>query len=126
MKQFYKISKAWVVTWENWSSCLKKNFVGFFHSKTSGATIKRVIEKIFVNTHCLPSEQIAYMLDNSNHPYPAKFGKLNGVPWEGQITCGHSPYLYARQVKNIQVRTDSDGEETLTWDELERPKVISP
>ncbi|MFP6888323.1 MAG: hypothetical protein VCF07_00995, partial [Nitrospinota bacterium] len=57
------------------------------------------------------------------NPYPAEFNKIKGVTWEGQIICGHNPYIYARLVEGLKVETDREGNENLKWNERPPPKL---
>lgn len=42
----------------------------------------------------------------------------NGLPsWEGQITCGHNPWLFARLVYNLQAVGEPDEEAKVIWTE---------
>jgi len=48
-------------------------------------------------------------------PYPAEFLKLEGLPWSGQIHCGHNPWLLARLVDDLEIVRDENGHEKATW-----------
>jgi hypothetical protein len=55
--------------------------------------------------------------------YPAQFGILNNVPWGGEITCGHNPWLLARLVDDLTVEADADGKERATSKERPKPDL---
>lgn len=63
---------------------------------------------------------MAYAKNRTFNPYPAEFERVNGVTWEGQITCGHNPWLFARLVDNLANTGEPDDEATVVW--TERPK----
>ncbi len=52
----------------------------------------------------------------------------NGLAWQGQITCGHNPRLFARLVDNLQTTGGPDEEAKVVWTERPKPdfaKILS-
>jgi len=49
------------------------------------------------------------------------------LPWSGEITCGHNPYLRARLVDDLTVERHEDGKEEVKWKERPKtePKVLN-
>ena len=45
-------------------------------------------------------------------------GVLDGIPWSGEIECGHNPWLYARLVDDLTAEELADGTETVRWKEI--------
>jgi hypothetical protein len=66
---------------------------------------------------------MAWALDKKSNSYPAQFGALDGVPRQGEIICGHNPYLRARLVDDFSVEIEAEGNEKPTWKERPRPDV---
>jgi len=58
-----------------------------------------------------------------SNPYPARFGVLCGVPWQGKIACGHIPWLEARLVTNLRAQNDASGQQVFVWDEHPKPTL---
>ena len=68
------------------------------------------------------SEQIAYVLYKRQNPYPAQFGQTrSGHPWQGEIHCGHNPFLHARLADDLRVERGANGEEKARWKKRTRP-----
>lgn len=64
-------------------------------------------------------EKLNIAIKPSLNPYQATFGSLKGIPWQGEVYCGHNPYLKARIVTNIS--SDSTGK--FTWEEIKTPTI---
>jgi len=64
------------------------------------------------------------------NPYPAKFGTVSVktgqgsalVHWQGEIICGHNPWLSARKARVWSLEDDSEG---VGWEDDERPRGLS-
>jgi hypothetical protein len=111
-------AKAWLVTWEWCGEHAKRDekVAAVFDSRVSPGRIREYVELLYAHETYTLSERIAWCLGNQNrNPYPAEFVKLEGVPWEGEIHCGHNPYLRARLVDELTIRRGKDGKETPTW-----------
>ena len=124
--------KAWLVTWVTANNQhLKSPIAAIFSSRKGSATVKDYVEFLYLTAHFSGDEQLAFLSDPSSNPYPATYGTVRvkdgtgerNVPWEGQIMCGHNPYLYARRVNNLRLGEGSypDGSRQLEWDEIPRP-----
>jgi hypothetical protein len=83
--------------------------------------VREFVEMLYANEFYSIGERIAHAKGCFN-PYPAKRGTLNGVPWDGEIFCGHNPFLYARLVDGLRV--EGEGEGSLMWEERERPRKV--
>ena len=116
--------KAWLVTWE-WCgdhAKVEDNIAAILNSRLSGKRVREIVELLYVNSQYSPGERLRYANGKKFNPYPAQFGTLGRVPKEGEIFCGHNPYLHARRVDDCRV--EGDGvEETLTWKEIPKPSV---
>ena len=114
-----KVGQAWLISWE-WSgdhAKVENPFVALLSYRYSGDTIRKFLERLYVihtSDICL---QIGYARNEKNYPYPAEFVKLNGVPFDGEIICGHNPFLLARRVYDFHCHTDEYGEKRLAWTE---------
>jgi hypothetical protein len=114
---------AWLATWD-WlgnHAKPKRKIAAIINPHWSPDHVREYLELIYVNSYYSLPERIAYAKNRSFNPYPAEFVRVNGVPWQGQITCGHNPSLFARLVDNLAATTETDDEEKLVWTERSRP-----
>ena len=116
---------AWLVTWEHIGEHARPptKVATVLSPRLSGRRVLEIVELLYANAAYEPSERIAIAKSRRENPYPAQFGSLGGVPWGGQIVCGHNPFLEARLVSNLRVETDSSGHEQFVWDERPRPSA---
>ena len=117
---------AWLVTWEWTGNHAKpdRKIAAILNPHWSADRIRQIVEFIYANSCYSISEQIRYAKNRKLNPYPAKYTSIEGVPWEGQITCGHNPSLFARHVDNLAVTGEPDEEGGVIW--TERPKPDFP
>ena len=115
---------AWLITWESVSDHAKPTDVvaAVLNPRLSGRRVLEIVELLYANASYDTSERIAFVKSPQRNPYRAQFGKLHdGVPWEGEIICGHNPWLEARLVSNLRAERDADGLEQFVWEERPRP-----
>ena len=119
-------SKAWLITWEGSKVNKSQQVVNIFDSRISTQRVKDFLENYYIACHYSLFEKATYASNPSRkrNPYPAESAKLNGVPWHGQFTCGHNPFLFARIVKNLIVSIDKKKKEIISWEEM--PKSLLP
>ena len=100
---------AWLVTWEGVGGHVKieEQVAAILNPRRSVDRVKDIVELLYVNASHSYVERINYAKSRKNNPYPAEFGvSHNGVPWTGEVTCGHNPFLEARLVDNLRVEGD--------------------
>jgi len=119
---------AWLVTWEAAGPTAARQIADataalVMNSRVSGERMAQLIELTYVNATYSPSERLSYAKRRGWNPYPAVFDRIDGVPWSGQIFCGHNPYLFGRIVDNLRVEKDSNAKERFQWTERARPVV---
>jgi hypothetical protein len=119
--------KAWLVTWE-WTGDHAKRptkVAEVLDPRFPPERVRRIVELLYAHETYTLAERIAWcLLDKKKNPYPAKFVELEGLPWSGQIHCGHNPFLVARLVDDLVVKTDAQGRETATWKDRHKPSEI--
>ena len=124
---FYKrkLGSAWLVTWEGTSLPKRQieRIVSIFGYRVSSSRILEYVEQIYIDHFYSLHEKMTYARHRTDNPYSAEYAKINGIQWEGRITCGHNPFLLARPVKNLVLHEGADGKEVLTWDEIPIPKL---
>ncbi len=126
-KSKLKKTKAWLVTWEYMftkEENQSKTIVNIFDSRLSAEKIRDFIENFYISTQYSSLEKATFASRRKNNPYPAEFFRYNGIKWQGRITCGHNPHLYARLVKNLTVVINKAGQEIVSWDEVPLPQKI--
>lgn len=113
MKKGYS---AWLVTWE-WvgdHAKVSKPLAEVLDPRMSAKRVREIVEILGQREDSL-AEKVAWRLMKQRAPYPAEFQMIGGVPWEGEIVCGHNPYLRARLVDDLRITVSPDGQETATW-----------
>src|SRR5438309_746800 len=114
--------KVWLVTWE--SACEHAGsdspVAAVFRPQVSAERVRDLVEFIYLSVNLL-SDRLAYTLDPKQNPYPAIYGKLNGSPWRGEITCGANAWLRARLVDDFIIERNEAGVEKAVWKERKRP-----
>jgi hypothetical protein len=120
--------KAWLITWEWVGEHVKvdNEIAAILNSRLSSKKVIEIIELLYMNASYTFSEQLAYVKNKRKNPYPPYYGTLGNIPWLGEIYCGHNPYLYARQVRNLRVQADEIDKEILLWDEIPKPAIKWP
>jgi hypothetical protein len=113
-------SRAWLVTLE--STDKPPQVVSVFKAQRSADFVREYMEQYYIDTCYSVQEKLLYAQSRKNNPYPATFEKLDGIPWQGRITCGHNPFLYGRLVLKLRVMSTPDGE-ALMWEESPIPKL---
>ena len=113
-------SRAWLVTLESMDK--PAIVVSLFKAQRAAEFVRSYMEQHYIDTFYWVQEKLLYAKSRKNNPYPARFEDLNGISWQGRITCGHSPFLYGRLVLNLRVIAGPDGD-TLTWKESPIPPL---
>jgi hypothetical protein len=115
------MAMTWLVTWE-WCGEERKpaeKVAAILDYRLSSDRIQRIVELLYANSHYTLRERLQYAKKRFD-PYPARC-----LDWQGEIECGHNPYLYARIVTHLHVRTSKDGSERLVWRERSRSEIFS-
>lgn len=124
-KGTYKKRKAWLVTWE-WSGEHAKpaeKVVAIFNPRLGAERVRELVELLYIQSGASLDEKLSWAVDRNRNPYPAKFGSLQGAPWQGEIECGHNPWLFARLVDDLWVETGEDGIQEAHWSERPKPDI---
>ncbi|QHK18900.1 hypothetical protein GU243_02975 [Pseudarthrobacter psychrotolerans] len=126
--------RAWLVTWVSATSAQPENpIAAIFGSRIGSDKVKAYMEFLYAAEHFSGEEMLGLLSDPDANPYPASYNKLahhmgdqtDYVPYQGQIVCGHNPYLYGRLVNRLRVGegTYPDGSRQLVWEEILRPSL---
>lgn len=129
--------KAWLVTWE-WTgehaAVPQRDIVAaVINSQIGPKNVKRFVEHLYAARKYEAVEKLEALSDN---PYPARFGTIQvevslsdgevvqqTVSFDGQVICGHNPYLYARLVENLRAKDPANSDAGLVWDEVPKPSI---
>jgi len=113
--------RAWLITWE-WignHAAVTAPFITILTARKSQSTVADFVEQYYLLASCSAGE-IAYFANRpSKLPYrPSRSEIINGVPHGDRIICGHNPYIYARLVSSLIIKTDNKkGLEVISWRE---------
>jgi hypothetical protein len=104
--------KLWLVTWD-WAgdaAAVADIIAALFPPQWSENRVSLHVEMLYALVNYNTRELAEYAKHPSRNPYKA-------LAERGIISCGHNPWLTARQVRDFQVETTDNGLETITWTE---------
>lgn len=84
--------------------------------RMSPERVREIVELVYHRDSSL-AEKMRWRLCKQIQPYPAEFQTIDGVPWKGQVVCGHNPSLLARLVDDLKVDFGAEGTEQASWTE---------
>ncbi len=124
--------KAWVVRWESADAhaAVEQPVAAIVSPRLRGRQVRVTVELLHAVLSYTPDEMLAAARQhNAHNPYPAKFGTVSvnvrgerlQVPWEGEVICGHNPWLAARKAR---VWPLGDGSGNVRWEDDPRPTSI--
>jgi hypothetical protein len=116
----------WLVTWESAggraATEIREPIAAILSGRMSGRQIAQILEYLYASRYYTPAEWLAWA-KTGTPPYHATLGELGGHTWEGEVSCGHNPYLYARKVDDLRFRAGADGAPKPHWKERARPSI---
>lgn len=113
------LKKAWLVTWVSAGTGQKGKIVSILNCKRSERSVMRFLEQVYADSQYTLRQRVLHARGESkNLAVPAEPERIHCVPMNDQITCGNKPALYARIVRNLRVTLDSNGAESLRWEEI--------
>jgi hypothetical protein len=112
--------KAWIIKW-SWigdHAIRDDPNVGILSARLSPQKIRDYVELIYRTNEFQLREQMDQAQYNNpqQNPYPARFADN----WQGNIECGHNPYLEAFLADEIKVEADGEGNEVLSYRRIKR------
>ncbi len=116
---------AWLVKWDHCGGHARpaETVAAVLNPRLSGQKVREIVELLYANDRYDASQRIAVVRNPRSNPYPAHFGELGGVPWQGDIRCGHNPCLEARLVDNLRAVVDSEGQDQFSWTDRPQPSL---
>lgn len=108
--------KAWLVTWEHSGAHAKprRRIAMVINSRRTPERVREIVELLYINETASPGELVLWAAGKHN-PFPARFGEVEGVAYEGEITCGRNPYLRARRVEGLHFVGEGGSEDQVKW-----------
>lgn len=105
--------KVWLVTWVRADGRIDSDeeIVSILSARLGVKTVAEYVERLYVDTLFL-SSRLSIARNPKGNPHPARIER-------GKIDCGHNPILMARLVKEVEVREDEDGNERLSYSEID-------
>jgi len=117
---------AWLITWDCSGNHAKPRdrVVEILDPRLSSERVRQIVELLYHKDAPL-SEKVDWRLRRRQQPYPAESPSFHGVKWEGEINCGHNPWLRARLVDNLIIGTDENGRERASWTDGHSPREMA-
>jgi hypothetical protein len=123
--------KAWLVRWE-WAgnhAAVEQPVAAILSPRLGPERVRQAVELLYASLSYTPDEMLEAARDGGFNPYRATFNTVNvrmdgrdlQVPWQGEIACGHNPWLAARKAR---VWPLGDGSGGVGWVDDERPTKI--
>jgi hypothetical protein len=121
---------AWLVTWEWMGDHAQVSppdvVAGIFSPRLGYKTIMQLVETLYAAREYDATDKLSALTHN---PYKAHLGtiqvKVSGrshrAKWQGEVICGHNPFLHARLVDGLRTSSD-DAVAGLTWTDRARPE----
>jgi len=114
---------AWLVTRHWIAEHPKWEVAAILSPRLGGDRVREFVELLQVTSYFTLEEQLDMKWPRYGRtPYPSRFGQTQaGESWNGEVFCGHDPYLHARVVDEVRIKRGAEGKETATWKERQRP-----
>ena len=116
--------KAWIIRW-SWigdHAEVKQPEVAILSARKSPKYVLAYVQAVHdTKTYTLKEQQ---ELSRYNKPTPNPYSAEFVDNWQGNITCGHNPYLEAFMAENINVISDENGRETISYRRITRSEVV--
>jgi hypothetical protein len=113
---------AWLVTWE-WMgahAAVESPLIAILSGRLGYSRVAEFVKWTWASAMLTPEE----WLDGVRHrrlAYEPESGRIGTIPWSGEMSCGHNPFVWARLVRNARVEGNGVDRE-LHWERW----VLSP
>ncbi len=113
--------KAWLITWD-WigdHAAVDNLLVAIFTSRRTDKWVAEFLEQFYLAFSCTARDMAYYANRKKKIPYKANTPMIiNDIPHGNRITCGDNPWLYARVVRDLNIKSDIDEDyEIISWKE---------
>lgn len=122
-----KAIRAWIIRWE-WAgshAAVEQPVAAVLPPQIGARNLLRIIETLYAAREYAPQDMLGAIRRGGHKPYQAEWGtaEINlgkdgwrRVRWEGEVICGHNPFLVARLARAWPV-----GEGRIEWQDDPRP-----
>lgn len=120
--------RAWVIRWE-WAGRhaeVEQPVAALLRPQIGDKNLFRIIEALYAAREYAPEDMLNAIRRDGHSPYraewgtaeidPDKDGRWCRAPWQGEVICGHNPFLVARLARVWPV-----GEGRVDWEDDSRP-----
>lgn len=109
---------AWLITMTPGST---EEVITVLNYRLSSRTVGAIMERMYIEKREGLSSLVEYAkIGKANCPW--KQSVFDSIPYDEKLWCGSGDrYFWARKVDNLEITTDKDGHEKLTWTERKRP-----
>ena len=106
-----KVKQAWLITWESAGDHTEvaDKVIAIVSGRKSQSAIRDMVEQLWASRQLAWFEQISYAKNRGSPPYHAE----ERARFEGQVMCGHNPWIEANRVHDLEAYIDEDGREHL-------------
>ncbi len=123
---------AWLVTWDWMGDHAQVPpsdvIAGIFSPRLGYKTIMQLVETLYAAREYDATDKLSALTHN---PYKAHLGTIqvnvsgcsHSAKWQGEVTCGHNPFLHARLVDRLRPSTGDGAVAGLTWVDRARPHL---
>ena len=110
---------VWLVLWEKVGTHVEipREIAAVISSRRSPDAVREIVELLYAYENLSAGEKLRNV-GAKQKVYPAEFDTISGIPWKGEIRCGHNPCLVARRVDDFIVNED----ESIMYSRRVRPK----
>lgn len=117
--------------WCGQHAAVSQPVAAILRPQIQGDTLLRIVELLYASTQYKPDEMLSAIRRDGPNPFRARWstvevdpdqrGRRVTVPWEGEVSCGHNPFLMARRARVWPV---GDGSGRVEWEDDPRPGCV--
>ncbi|MBK5219778.1 MAG: hypothetical protein JJE35_08330 [Thermoleophilia bacterium] len=107
---------------------MKQPVAAVLRPQIGGARLLGIVEALYAAREYAPTDMLDAIRRDGHNPYRANWGTVEielgkggrkpQVPWLGEVTCGHNPFLVARLARAWSAH---DGSGRIEWEDDPRP-----
>jgi hypothetical protein len=105
------MARAWLITWRGIGDRVQvpqdKEIVAITSPRWPPGRIRELVEQLYLSQKQSATEIIRASRNPEDNPYPLRFGGAHATVWRGEVFCGENPFLWARQVMNLEIEVPS-------------------
>ncbi len=115
--------------WAGEHAAVEQPVAAVLRPQVGARQVQRIVAALYAASQYGPGDMLYAIQRDGHDPYPARFGTApfdsgDGhrvqATWEGEVTCGHNPFLIARLAT---VWATGDG--GIAWEDNPRPTTAA-